>query len=70
MEIIKYLEKRKITIPEAAKQLKKSRQHVWEVATGRANPSFSFMMQVHEWSNHLITFDDFKKIKSRISQNQ
>jgi len=69
MEFDTYLIKNKIHPQIAAKELamltkrKKpySRQHIWEIRTRNAYPSFKLMQAIDVWSNHVVSFEDFKR---------
>jgi superfamily II RNA helicase len=69
MEFNTYLIEKKIKPELAAKELAKlmkkkhpySRQHIWEIRTKNATPSFKLMQIIDEWSNHVVSFEDFKR---------
>jgi len=69
MKFNKHLIDNNITPETAAKELSKimkkkrtySRQHIWELRTGKANPSFKLMQAIDDWSDHNVTFTDWKR---------
>ena len=56
-----YLKKNGISTLKAAEALKKTRQHIWEIRTRRAFPSYKLTVKIYEWTNHQVSFVDFKR---------
>jgi hypothetical protein len=61
MNLDTYMINHKIGNPQGAKELGITRQHMWEIRTGIAFPGYILVQKIEKWSNHNVSFQDFKR---------